>query len=269
MVMPVVWFIPIWGTLMAIADEYTVRQRVNASKAFEIERLELTDKRYRSIEVDSSENNKITVPLEEAMLINDAKTRRTLMLDILHKNPKEYVDLLQRARLSEDVELTHYATTTIMEVQSEYEALIQQCEAEVSKEPNSEKLLRKYAKTIYAYINSGLISGNILFIQRVELRRVLEKILVLCPDDHRKVIQYIENEMELDPSENLLTRLEEASKKWPQDEKIYMLFVNYYCKTGQGKKIQELLEQLTQNKVYLSREGKEWYSFWKREEAES
>jgi len=267
LVMPMVWCIPLWGTLLAIVDEYTMRQRTNASKAFELERLELTDQRYRSIEVDSDENKKITVPLEEAMLINDAKTRRSLMLDILHKNPKEYLDLLQRARLSDDVELTHYATTTIMEVQSEYEALIQQCEAEVLNEPENEKLLRNYAKAINLYIKSNLISGNILLIQRVELKRILEKIIEICPDDHRKYVNYIENELEIEPNERLRLIIEDAMNKWPHDEKIYMLYVNYYWKTGQGKKIQELLKQMRQKKIYLSKEGKEWYSFWKREEA--
>lgn len=262
----IVCCIPIWGPLLAVLDESVVRRGMEGSKEFGLERLEPADKRFQVMEVDPAVGDKRMVPLEEAMLINDAKTRRALMLDILHKKPEEYVDLLKRARMSDDVELTHYATTTIMEVQSEYEAQIQRCEAEARRQPNNERVLRNYARAVGAYINSGLISGNVLQIQRMEQRRILERLLRLSPDDRRRTLAYLENELELGENEDILRLLEEARQKWRQDERVYMLLVRYYRQRGEGKRIQLLLKQMKEEGIYLSKEGREWYSFWKTED---
>lgn len=263
-VMPIVICIPLWGALLAVFDEYAARKKLSCSKQFELEKLALTDKRYRSIEMDDSQNQQITVPLEEAMLINDAKTRRALMLDILHRNPNEYVNLLKRSRFSEDVELTHYATTTIMEIQSDYENQLQQSQMELQKDPENIKLLHEYEKVLKSYINSGLLSGNILIIERVELQRILEKLCSIYPEDRNLCIEYIQNELELGNTGNLEPILQHAKECWPGDERIYMLFVRYYRNSGQGHHVKDILAEVKEKNVYLTREGKEWYAFFHR-----
>ena len=39
------------------------------------------------------------------------------MMKLLHANPEQYVELLKRVTLSDDVELTHYASTSMMDAQ--------------------------------------------------------------------------------------------------------------------------------------------------------
>jgi hypothetical protein len=37
------------------------------------------------------------------------------MLDIMREDPAEFIQLLQQARLNDDIEVTHYASTAMME----------------------------------------------------------------------------------------------------------------------------------------------------------
>lgn len=265
-IMVFVCMIPIAGVILFLMDEYMYRREKIASRDYEMEKLSLKDKRFSSIEGNQDKNHQITVPLEEAMLLNDAKTRRTLMLEILHKNPKEYVDMLKRACMSDDVELTHYATTTIMEIQADYEKLLQKDKQELKKSPCEKKLLERYRMDLEAYIHSGLLSGNIEHIQREELSNVLKQLMEQDAKNKDLLFSYLDNELELGHVSELGEKIRYADKYWHQDERVYMYYVRYYRHSGQGEKIQPLLCQMEKEDIYLSKEGKEWFSFYRRKE---
>ena len=91
-----------------------------------MDKLKVTDTKYRRLITDTGADSETMVPLEEALIVNDAKMRRNLLLDILHRNPEEYLKTLENAMDSDDVEVTHYATTTVLEIQSEYEQQLQE-----------------------------------------------------------------------------------------------------------------------------------------------
>ena len=79
----------------------------------------------------------LIVPLQEALLINDASTRRQLIMDILYHDTGEYVDVLNRARMNDDVEVVHYATTAMVELQKDYEERLQAERTEWEQEKGS------------------------------------------------------------------------------------------------------------------------------------
>lgn len=264
LIMPMVVFIPFWGMIALLIEEFLVRKNKMGTKVIGVEKLIITDKKYNRIHIKKDENQEITVPLEEAILINDTKTRRALMLEVLHKNPDEYVSMLQKTSLSKDVELVHYATTTIMEIQGDYEREIHKLDAILKKDPDNEKKLKEYKEILLKYLNSGILSGNIQVIQRVQLKKVLEKLINLYPEKKIYYLQYIENELELNQYTNVDNMLTIAKKKWPEEEAIYKLYVDYYWNTGRGNQIQELLIEIKEKNIYLSREGREWYQFWRK-----
>lgn len=264
LILPMIVLIPIWGFVSFLMEEFIIRRNRKGTKEIGVDKLRLSDKKYSRIRVDNNDNREIIVPLEEAILINDAKTRRSLMLDILRKNPDEYVDMLQRTKLSADPELTHYATTTIMEIQGGYERRLQRSDARLKKNPEDEKELNHYLNLLVNYIDSGLLTGNILMIQRIQLKQVLEKLLKTNPYDKKLFLLNIENELEMGQLVGIEDLLNLAKKRWPEEEKLYVLYVNFYRQVGKGKEIKELLQEITENKIHLSREGKEWFEFWNK-----
>lgn len=264
--------IPIVGVLLLLVDLWADKKRKHGIHEIGMEKLKLTDTKYRTIQVEQNDNTEIVVPLEEAIAVNDAKTRRKLLLDILHKNPEEHIALLQRARLTDDTELTHYATTTMMEIQGSYEQNIRMLEADIKilREENRrdglEKGLRKLRKELEMYIDSGLISGNILNIYRRKLDGVFDELLALAPENRNYYLGKIENEIEQGILEGLEERLLKAKEMWPEDVQVYMVLVHYYAATYQGEKIQQVLLEMESEEVYLSSEGKKWFAFWKSRE---
>lgn len=263
--------VPVCGVLLLLADLWIEERRKNGSRKIELEKLEIQDIKFRPITVEDSDNSEMIVPLEEAIAINDAGTRRMLMLDILHRNPDEHVALLQRARLADDTELTHYATTTMMEIQSGYEQRIRELEQEMAlcKEINDTEglkiALRKQRKELKRYIESGLITGNILNIYRRKLEEVLRQLLEFAPENKNYYLDSIENRIGQRQTEHLEADLQEALRRWPQEEYIYRLLVQFYQLTMQGEKIKEILAEMERNKIYLSAEGKQWFAFWRHE----
>lgn len=263
LVLPLVIGVPIGGFILMLIDEYLERRSEKGINGEELDELKLNNKNKLKMEAYSDENE-ITVPLEEAMAINDAKTRRMLMLDILHKNPNEYTELLQKTTSNSDVELTHFATTTIMEIQGEYELKLQELEKKVKNDQDNYELLTRYLELLIRYIESGLLTGNILLIKRLQLREWLEHLLKYYPKEKRYYFKSIENELEMKQYRIVESLLQYAKKQWPE-EKVYQYYVTYYFETGQGKKIKDVLKEVKDNNVYLSSEGLEWYQFWDEE----
>ena len=264
--------IPVVGELLFLIDLWTDKKNRYGIREIGLEKLKLTDAKYKNIQVERDDHSEMVVPLEEAIAVNDAKTRRKLLLDILHKNPEEHIELLQRARMTDDTELTHYATTTMMEIQSGYEQMIRELEREISliqsleDKSNLEKTLRKLRKELETYINSGLITGNILNIYRRKLDGVFAQLLTIEPESKNYHLGKLENEIEQGVFEGVEERLLALCQKWPEDEQVYKVLVSYYAATHQGEMIQKLLNEIEKNEIYLTSEGKKWFAFWKNGE---
>ena len=116
------------------------------------------------------------------------------------------------------------------------------------------------------YIDSGLISGNILNIYRRKLDGVFNELLVLAPENRNYYLGKIENEIEQEILEGLEERLLKAKEMWPEDVQVYMVLVHYYAAAYQGEKIQQVLLEMESKGIYLSSEGKKWFAFWKSRE---
>lgn len=260
---PAVVCLPVCGVLLLLLEEYRERGKRMGMRRIGLDKLKIEDVKYERIQVDDDGQDG-TVPLEDAILVNDAATRRKLMMDILQRNPEEYMDLLQRARLADDTELTHYATTTMMEIQGGYELEIQALENQLQLTEDKKDriaLLRRYRKSLQKYVESGLLTGTILQIYRGKLKSVLLQLRRSNPENRIYFMEFMDNAIELGDSQ-LPGIVEEGEKRFPNDEKFYRLKLKYYWNTGQGSRIKELLAEIEEKKIYLSHEGKQWFEFW-------
>ena len=212
------------------------------------------------IEYDDSDTN--IVPLEEAIEINDSTTRRRLMMEVLKKNPKENIDVLIKAGLSDDTELTHYATTTMMEIQGDYEARIKSCEDILKVNPQDYDCLRSYRKILSDYIGSNLLSGNVLTIYRNKLFKCLEELIWNYPSVRHYKLQYIETCLDINKIEEAGKRITEFRNNWPENEDGLKMALNYFRKINRGDLVNQLLKEIADNNYYLSPEGRQWFAFW-------
>ena len=257
---PAVLLIPVVGVLVLLWDRWIDKRHKSGIREIPLDDLRIREVKYQQITVNEGGNDRAVVPLEEAIAVNDPHVGRQLMLDILRHNPDNYIDLLQRARLADDTELAHYATTSMMEIQSHHEQVIREQEALL--DTDDPRVRRRLRSELQDYIRSGLISGNVLTIFRWKLDAVLEQLQASEPENKNYALERIENQIELGCLDGVETSLRQVLDRWPETERAYMLLVRYYQTTGQGEKIQSILDELVRNQIYLSSEGKKWFQFW-------
>ena len=102
--------------------------RRNGLHADLVEKLRVDDELHRSIRVEDRAGTAATVPLEEALILDTAEQRRKLILSVLTEDPVQYYDLLQQARMDDDSEVVHYASTALAQISKEADLKLQQQE---------------------------------------------------------------------------------------------------------------------------------------------
>ena len=265
-VYPAVVLVPVCGLVLLVIEEYRARNTKQKERQVGVESFKISDIRYKRIEVDDDSNETITVPLEEAISVNNASVRRKLMMDILHRNPEEYIELLQMTRTADDTELTHYATTTMMEIQNKYELEIHKLSEEIKENPKELQVLKKYRKVLLKYIDSGLISGKILEIYRAQLDDILRKLCEMLPENRVYFQDYIRNQIALGKNDNIDGQIMDMINRWPDEVQVYQIYVEFLWKSNRGDEIPGVLNRLKEGNVYLSSEGKAWLEFWEQKD---
>ena len=265
-VYPAVVLVPVCGLVLLVIEEYRARNTKQKERQVGVESFKISDIRYKRIEVDDDSNETITVPLEEAISVNNASVRRKLMMDILHRNPEEYIELLQMTRTADDTELTHYATTTMMEIQNKYELEIHKLSEEIKENPKELQVLKKYRKVLLKYIDSGLISGKILEIYRAQLDDILRKLCEMLPENRVYFQDDIRNQIALGKNDNIDGQIMDMINRWPDEVQVYQIYVEFLWKSNRGDEIPGVLNRLKEGNVYLSSEGKAWLEFWEQKD---
>lgn len=260
-IMPMVYAVPVFGALCFLVRIWVEERKHLGGKDITEDFSDIMKGRYQKIEVEDNEDMQI-VPLEEALLVNDAKTRHSMMLNILHKNPNEYLGMLQRASNSDDMEVTHYATTMMMEIMTEYEKKLQEYEKAYQKEPEDKVLLREYILYLNEFIQSKLATGNIEKIHRQNLARLLEEYMLGREQAGKMIFISIENYLLLGENERAQELLARAKKEYPDDERVYRLYGHYFHSVRDYESIQKMVAYIKEHNIYLSHEGRDWITFW-------
>lgn len=264
--LPTVFLVPIVGIILLGQEIWIDKKGKLGKREIGLEKLKIQDVMYQRLEVSNDINKDITVPLEEAILINDAKVRRKLMLDILHRNPEKNIQLLQKASMTEDTELSHYATTAMMNIQSHYELEIHEMEEKSKEFPDDVRLFRAYRRMLKRYINSGLIAGTILKVYQTKLDSVLQNLIRMEPLHENYHLDYVYNRISMGAIEKLDDKMVFIIEHWPEDEKVYKIRLALAEKRRDGEMIQRIMEEIREKDVYLSSSSKEWFRFWSDEE---
>lgn len=269
--LPIVFAVPIFGEICFLIRYQEERKAQMGTKKLGIEKTDHMKGRYMKIEVEDNPDEQV-VPLEEALSLNNAKERHSLMLNILHRRPNEYIGILQKARSSEDMEVTHYATTTMMELLTEYENQIQDYERRFEELNLSKKtedidgkkeFLREYILYLNEFLNSKMISGNVELLYR---RRISELAKIYSTYEERLgriLFISIENYLLLNDNENALRLLKRAKEEYPDDERTYKLYGQYFDNIGDYASFQQMIQEIVNKNIYLSQEGREWLAFWR------
>lgn len=261
----VVLFVPFWGALCVLTLQLQHRMQRNDTKKFGIERVQSNKEIYRNILAEGAAEEDEVVPLEEALIVNDSGLRRKLMMDILNSNPEEYARVLEDARMNEDVEVVHYATTAMAELSKEFDLQLQKLENMYEKHPDDEKILNDYCDFLKLYLERNVVTGQIRILQMQQYAQLLSERLKYQVDE-AVYLELAKTQIELKDYTAARETIIQIRQLWPHRESVWLLQIRVCAQQGEGKKIQQLIRQMEEQHIYLSARGQEVVTFWKKTE---
>lgn len=258
--LPAMVLVPLWGPLLLVL---CARGEAfgDALEDGTLESLRLNDEIRRGMQVQVREGDAGVVPLEEALIVNDPSDRRRLMLSMLTEEPDAYLAQLQAAKLNDDVEVAHYAATAVAQISKESDLKLQQLERAFKNDPSTENL-DAYCDYLGEYLASGLAEGRVEQIQRQQYARLLAR---RCEreDGAALRIRYataLADAGELDEAEAVITQL---VAEVPDDQEVWMLCLRLVVMRRDGEAVQQVIDAIDNQHVYLSAENRDKLAFWR------
>ena len=257
----VIVLVPLWGPLLVLLLCARSRAFGDACHAGTLELLRLKDDMRRGVQVQLREADAGVVPLEEALIVNDAGDRRRLMLSMLTEDPGAYLAQLQAAKLNDDVEVAHYAATAVAQISKESDLKLQQLERAFKADPSAQNL-DEYCDYLGDYLASGLAEGRVAQIQRQQYARLLAR---RCEreDGPALRIRYataLADVGELDEAEAVTAQLVADA---PDEQEAWMLCLRLAVTRRDGEGVQQVIDAIDNQHVYLSADNREKLAFWR------
>lgn len=257
----VIVLVPLWGPLLVVL--LSVRSAVfgEGLKESALESLRFNDDLHRSILVHERDADAGVVPLEEALIVNDPAERRRLMLSMLTEEPDAYLAQLQAAKLNDDVEVAHYAATAVAQISKESDLKLQQLERAFKADPSAQNL-DDYCDYLGDYLASGLAEGRVAQIQRQQYARLLAR---RCEREDGTALRVrfataLADAGELDEAEAVTTQLVANA---PDEQEAWMLCLRLAVTRHDGEGVQQVIDAIDNQHVYLSADNREKLAFWR------
>lgn len=259
--MAIVIFVPFWGTVCVLLLHLQMLTRRDNRIEPGVEKLRVNEEIYKNIFQAVSDTDKKIVPLEEALLINEPRVRRELIMDVLNDDPEEYMDLLKQARMNEDVEVVHYAITAMVELSKEYDFRLQKMEKLYAASPDDPEILEQYCDFMEEYLNQGILEAQMEREQRKRYIRLLRQKLKV-KTTLSTCVRLFQNLMKTGDYVQAEEILGLMDQKWHGKEEFWILKIRYLAERKKGAELQQCLRQMKEEQIYLSSKSKEVLAFW-------
>lgn len=252
--------LPFWGALIVLILHFEWGFSSDSAVDISTDKLALESKYYKSVSVDEKRSDR-TVPIEEALLLNSAREKRTLIMDILNENPRDYIEFLQKAGNNDDTEVVHYAVTAMVEISKENDYTLQMLEAEYAANPHDLDVLSRYCDFLWDCLSQNLMQGQVEVMNRVLFSKLIKEKLGLYEtlEDHCRLVK---NELARKDPDRAKQALAKMKKDWSQTEEYVLLNIEYLALTNKGSEIRKFIKKVNGSQIFLSSQTKEVLAFW-------
>lgn len=258
----VVLLLPFWGLMAVLVLHFQIFFRADDGIDVGVEKLKLDSELYRSVTVDEKKIAANTVPIEEALVVNSAKERRSIIMDVLNDNPKEYISFLQKAGNNEDTEVVHYAVTAMVEIAKENDYKLQDFERQHVKSPEDPDVLEQYTAFLWSCLSQNLMQGQVEVLNRELFSTLMQKKMAMRTGSVTDFRWVVDNELKRKNYTLAADALHQMEKLYSDNEAYYLCRLDYLASLGRGEDIKKLIRQIDQKHIFLSSTTKEVLAFW-------
>ena len=253
--------LPFWGVLVLLMLHFQILFEKDDTIDVGVEKMKLESQLYKSITVDETSIAATTVPIEEALLVNSPRERRSIIMDVLNDNPREYIEFLQKAGNNEDTEVVHYAVTAMVEISKENDYKLQDFERRYQIDPEDDVVLQEYTDFLWNCLSQKLMMGQVEVINRELFSTLMQKKLSKAPsvEDFSRAI---ENDLMRKEYSKACDNLAQMKKLYSDREEYYILKLKYLALNGKGYEIKKLIKDIENKEIFLTSKAKEVLAFW-------
>lgn len=252
--------LPLWGAIIVMVLHFELGFKNSSAIDIASDKMTLESELYRPIVIDEKRSVK-TVPIEEALLINSAKEKRAIIMDILNEDPRYYVEFLQTAGNNDDTEVVHYAVTAMVEISKENDYTLQKLEEEYNARPHDFEVLSKYCDFLWSCLSQELMQGQVEAMNRDLFSKLIQEKLKIS-EELEDYNRFAQNELKRENVEVVKDIIAKIKRKWPHSEEYILLNIHYLALTNNGRAIKKFINKVNNSQIFLSSKTKEVLAFW-------
>lgn len=231
---------------------------------FEINTLGGGDKNshYLNLNVEKESN---IVPIEEALIINNNKTKRMLLIEALKQDIYLSSSFLKKAVNDTDTETSHYAAAALMDLKNRLMTGLQALSVKYEDNRDDPEISNAYAEVIKRYISSGMLDSRSIKKYRYLHVQILENINRLEPDKREYFVERINTELKLKEYAKASQTCARFMELHGNNEEPYIMTLKLCFTLSDTRKFKKTLEQLKDSQIKLSYSALNKLRFWTEE----
>lgn len=257
-------FFPLIGLIYLLLFDYFIKGQYETNHIDEIENIftqQLPEGKemYTKIDLQSEINS---VPLEEALLLNDNSKKRKLLMDALRDELLQNPGILKAALTNEDTETSHYAASAVMEMKRKFFISLQEFEVQYEQNKHDSNVLIPYAEVLEKYLSSGFFDERTYQKYQVTYSTVLENLL----ENHQHEEKYFQQKVNCELVVQNFDKARQYCEKFlichPQSEIPYLMAMKLFYNLRSFAELHQVLDKLKSSSVRLSNEALQMVRFW-------
>ena len=258
LLLPMILCLPVTGILCAVLSSSRKKKEELETPVSKL--YHTVEKGMASVQAGRQEMDTV-VPFDEIMLLSNDQSRREVMMHILRRDPFLYLEVLKTAKVSSDVEVTHYATTTIIEIQRDLDITMQKAEDAFNASPDNLDAMNRLISAITSYIDTELLLEHRMLQLRNQLSEILEHKLLVFPNSRSARLLLIENDIQLGNYIRAAEIAGQMREKWPTDENSWLKSLRVCMVSGDAEEKTQIASQIKTTPINWSRSGREEAEF--------
>jgi hypothetical protein len=217
---------------------------------------------YLNLNVEKESN---IVPIEEALIINNNKTKRMLLIEALKQDIYLSSSFLKKAVNDSDTETSHYAAAALMDLKNRLMTGLQALSVKYEADKDDAEISIAYSEVIRRYIHSGMLDNRSIKKYRYLYVQILENINRLEPEKREYFVERINTELKLKEYSKADHTCDKFMALHSSSEEPYIMMLKLCYTLSDTKKFKKTIEKLKNTQIKLSYSALNKLRFWTEE----
>lgn len=261
-IIPVTLFMPGLGIILAITLCFLFNKKAKLTiDDFEVSSLIKGDAEEHYLKLNIEKESNI-VPIEEALLINSKKIKRSQLINALKHDLSNSSTFLKKALNDNDTETSHYAAAALMELTKKLMVELQDLSVKFEANRDDIEISTSYADVIKRYIESGLLDERSKYKYKYLYIQILTNINRINPLKKEYFVERINTEIDLKEYRKAAETSDLLMNIHRDSEESYLMQLKLWYVLGDKAKFNLTIENLKNSKVKLSYQMLNKLRFW-------